>query len=397
MSILNFIKKLIKTKETAEHPRKIALNELGSWVQEKKTESQEEVSNFLNIIQTKTSQLVEELNEKIPTLKKINLNEKKVEERIKFIVKENLDNYTYYLEKLTTNLENLKDLEDPNPNIPLENLNNIFLDFDKKSRTSFEKATFIIGKELGSIRDSIAEFSHNLQKTIKENQILIDNSKIISSTEEKLEKTNKLRDIETEINKNVEQLKKRIEFLNGQIKDSEKDIEEIKQSEEYNKEKETEQEIEENKEQLKKEIYKLKDMIDFKKLTNICHSSEKDMAIIKDYNQNFPTAFEKDDGTNLLKLLDETRATNLNPASQKIKHIIKMRKEIEDSEDNLELEECAKIVIKEKAVKNQKQEIEDSENKISRENKKQEKLQVNKQDVISQIKEKLATINLELE
>ena len=181
----------------------------------------------MRVIQVRISQLIQELEEKISTLKKINVDKKKIEEKIKIIVRENLDNYIYYLDEL---IDKLKKMNEFDKEI-VEKINSIFSDFEKRSKMSYEKATFLIGKELGDIKESIRAFFKDLENILKDNKDLIDKSKIISSTKTNIEKFSNVNGIKLEIEKAIDEYDKKIRNLDNNIKIKEEDIEKIKKSE----------------------------------------------------------------------------------------------------------------------------------------------------------------------
>jgi len=54
----------------------------------------------------------------------------------------------------------------------------------------------------------------------------------------------------------------------------------------------------------------LKELIDFKKLTNIIHSNERELKIVKDYREHFVLEFSRDGGAKILNLLGASNMKN---------------------------------------------------------------------------------------
>ena len=124
MSFLDFFKKRKKEKKL----EKIQLKDLETWILNKKEDVKNKKNVVSNLIKEKIIQLIQELGEEIETLEKIDLRERKVEEKTKLIVRENLNNYIKYLRELQTNLKNL---ENERFDYLIEKINSIFFNFNK--------------------------------------------------------------------------------------------------------------------------------------------------------------------------------------------------------------------------------------------------------------------------
>ena len=129
--------------------------EVRDYVKEKKAEVQNEKQVPRNKILENMVKLISELEAEIQEIEKIDLNERKADERAKIIIKDNLNNYVVYLRQLISNLSQVN--QEEFENIP-KKINEVFSDFERKSLISFQKATFLIGKELEKVRESIAKF-----------------------------------------------------------------------------------------------------------------------------------------------------------------------------------------------------------------------------------------------
>ena len=81
------------------------------------------------------------------------------------------------------------------------------------------------------------------------------------------------------------------------------DVERIKNSSEYISNLKTGEEIKTLRVGLDREIVRLKEFIDFKKLTNIIHSNERELKIVKNYREHFVAEFSRDGGKKILDLL----------------------------------------------------------------------------------------------
>lgn len=386
MGFFDFFKKKPEIKI-----EKIRFSELESWIKSKKEQNKAKETEVTNLISESVSQLIVDLKDKNRILRKVDLNEKKVEDRIKFIVEENLSYYINYLEKLIKSLENLKNSENKSLNLLINELDSFFLDFEQKSRMSFEKATFLIGKELGNVKEAINNFVANLKKTLEQNKAILENFNVISLLESKLGEVNNIEVIESGINQKIEKIKQKIKNSNKEIDKIKREIEDIKDSEEYKGEKSKEESIVLALSRLEKEIYKLKEMIGFKELAKAYHIIPETMALINNYKNNFKITFEKDNGEELSELLKKN-----SEIQEKIKQIQELKKQIENKESEFEASEGKKVIEGDFKIKKINQEIWESNTEISKEEKRKEKLEENKKDKLNEIKQELVKAGVDV-
>lgn len=377
---------LRKNKEKEEiKVERISIEELNSWLLNKKRQIGKQEENFLRLIHQRISQLIKELEQELVTLRQINVNERKAEEKIKLIVKENLNNYIDYVEKLAGRLKEI----DKEKEI-IEKINSIFSDFKKRSAISFEKATFLIGKELASVKESIKNFFKDLENILEENKGWIEDSKIVYLAEKKTEKLAEIQKIKSGTENLIEEYNSKINSLKNEIMVKEEKIQEIKKSEKFSEEMVRRKELENKKQDLEKEINKLKEIVDFKILANFFHIFEKEMNIIKAYKENFKQAFSKTNGEDLLALFREAKIQDVFILN-KIQNINEKKKEIDD----LVFEDFGIINIEEE-IKKINLEIQNWGLKKIEEEKRCKKLETTLTEVTDSIKEELKKINVEL-
>ena len=375
-----------KKKEVVEvKAEKIALDGIGSWFSNKKVDIENKEREFLKLVQERTNQLIKELEEDISILKRVNVNNKKAEEKVKLIVKENLKNYIEHLERLKDKLKETK----ADKQI-IEQINLIFQDFEKKSKMSFEKATFLIGKEIENVKDSVRNFFRDLEKVIKENKELINKSKTFSSIEMKIGKLEEIKKIKEESEKLIKEHDNKIGGLKEKIKIKEREMDEIKSSGKFIEQERKEEEREKKKQEREKEISKLREFIDFKALASFFHSFQKEMAVIKVHKEDFKNSFQKSNGEELLGLIKEAKLENLGLV-KKFEEISEMKKEIE----GIKIEKT-EIENLEEEVKKINEEVELVNSKKSAEGKKAEKISLNYQEILGLLKQELSKINAEV-
>lgn len=386
MGIFDFFKKKPEIKKEIIH-----FNELDSFIKNKKEEIENKKSNFESQIRQRLSVFIKELEEKAIVLEKIDLSERRADERAKFIVRENVFGYLNNLKKLIENLKNIEE-DFENPDLIGAILNKID-NFEKKSFMNYEKATFLIGKEIGAIKDSISLFLKNLNILILENQNSINPFEIIFSIESSVNDLKEINDLREDMNKLVLNNIKKLSALEEQRKKQELEIEKIKNSKEYLEELEKNREFEIKKKNFEKIIYELKQMIDFKALANVFHYDAKKMNMLNEYNSNFSDSFKKDNGIRIVKLLEEAGKNN-HDIIQKINNIIEKRKELENY--NISNAQSEKISSLRENINKIKQKISEIQQENAKEKKKSEKLEGNKRETLDLIKKDLLKMDVEL-
>lgn len=332
MGIFNLFKK--KTPEIKEI-KKIDFNLLEHELELINLEIKEQEKKVLEKIDFLVKGLVEELSREIEDLKKIDLSKKKAEDRIKNIVKDNLEKYTSILEKLKNNLSIIYACELSSIEERLEKINQYFDEFDKRSYFHFEKATYLIGDELGKTKESLKLFFKEINLLVS-SEYNLDKKNTLNVCIQKLEAINSNKKIIESIEKENIQSQKRIDEIREEIDNLEINSLAIKKSERY-------KEFlakKEKKESLKKELIsvmgEIKQKVSLKDLAGIYHSSEKSMMVIRSYNNNFYESFERSLGTDLLELID---ARDREYISKKISFIIEIKNKLADfkeEEDNIE-------------------------------------------------------------
>ena len=289
-------------KEKSIQIKKLNFDELKDFISKKRQEINIGEIKVIEFIKNRINLLLIEFENEILAINKINLDNKKEDERFKLIVKGNLNKYTDHLKNLKTNLENLNfsEIQDL-----FKRIDFIFQDFKKKSFLNFEKATFLIGEELGKVVESIEKFYKDFIEIIESNRPLLDTSKILSDTQKTINRFIEFQKMKDNLHANINDIEKRVNGFDININLFKKDIKDIIESKEYNEMLRKKQEFENKKNKLNMGIANLKEIIDFKELARIYHSNEKQMRIIKEYRENFNSAFEKDNGEAILKFFDK--------------------------------------------------------------------------------------------
>ena len=384
MGILNFIKKIFENNKDKEiEKEKIGFSEIGDWIDKKKKEIEVREEKVFVLIQEKINVFVNELKEKVRLVEDVNLKLKKAEDRMESVSEEGRKKY---LESVELFIEDLDELEKENLEKFSKKIDKIFLDFNKRSHMSYERATILIGKEMAEVKETLKSFSKDLIKIFEKNKDIINSLKTFSLIELNLNEIVK-------IDQELEEIKKAIAYLDKGLLDKEEEnkkilneIEEIKKSEIYLENLSRQDKIKLLKEELEKELLSLKQIIDFKALANFYHIFEDRMELVKEYRDDFQKKFKRDNGENTLDLLlNESKLNNLD-ISNKMNKIKDKKKDIMENEQEIKPDkiqelytQTTKIILDIGNLKNEK----------IRKEKRGGTLKILKEELLEKVKEKV--------
>jgi len=386
MGIFDFLK---KEKEKEIISEKLTFSEIEDWIERKRKENEIEERELVISIKDRIKNLDNELKIKLSLLDEIDIESRKEDGRIKRVVSNSRIQYIGAVNNLMANLENLKETSFPDF---VKKIDRALSEFNKTSFKNYERTTILIGKEMADIKEEVKSFSKDLVEIFNNNKEISELSQRIGLIKSKL---NLLDSTE----KNKIGIKKTIISLDEKIKQDEKEnqrclteIEKIKQSENYKNMLEKKEKLNILKEEFREKILTLKQLIDFKALTNFFHTNEKQMNILKEYKTDFYTNFEQDNGKRILDLLKESKL-NTNIISER-ENLIKAKKEIlENYEKEIEKDETHNLNYK---IEKITIEIENLKIEKVKERKRKEKLNINKEELTSSLKQELGKINIEI-
>ena len=389
MGLFDFLRKLVKKEEPEIEQEKIDFSEIGDWIKKKREKIESKEKETIILIKEKIKIFSDEVQEKIKVVEKVDIEERKIEEKIKSIVNEGRKRY---LESINEFLKSLDGLEKCKLEKFIENINKIFLDFDKSSHMSYERTTILIGKEMAEVKKSLKIFSGDLIKIFNENKDVVENSKIVSLIKLKLDQSISTDEIFKEIKEAIISLDKKIGEKEEANKKILEEIEKINKSEGHIKNLDMQKKIKLLEEELEKELVSLKQIIDFKSLANFFHIFGEQMNLVKDYRDDFQARFKKDNGKEIIKLLDEAKLNN-ETISEKIKQIYNKKEEIEKSKQEIKKDETQELYSKSTKII---LEIGNLKNEKIRDEKRKEKLRVSNEEIIELIKETFEKIGVEI-
>ena len=390
MDIFDFLKKITKEKESEDvKADRISFSDAGSWIENKKKEIELKEKNLFVLIKARISQFTHNLELKINIAKSVDVNVKKAEDKLKSATEDGRSKYTESLEYFLKSLNNLH--EDKIEKMVFT-IDKLFSDFNKNSHMSYERATILIGKEMGDIKNDIRTFSKDLIGLFDSNKDIIEFSKAISIIEAKLKQVDEIKKDEDRVNEKIISLDKEISDKENESKKIFEEIEKIKKSPEYLGHLRNIRERASLNEDIERDFSNLMKIIDFKALANFHHIFEDKMERVKYYRDKFRINFEKDGGNEILNLLSIAKL-NSQEILDKINDINSKREMLknktEDDKDNTEELQAhiQKIML----------EIDEMKNLKAREKKRLEKFKIIKEEIASKIKKDFEKIGVDLD
>ncbi len=391
MKILKFLNNLFKEENKEEEIKKdeeISIQELENSVDKKINEIKSKESILTQEIDSKINLFIEELKEKTKNVEKVDIETKEKNEKIKSVVYEGRKKYLEFTERLISNLEKAKEISEFNKKI--ESINASFLRFGESSPKSYERATILIGKEMGEIRDSLKRFSTEILTLFRENEHLVSEYKTINSIKSKCQKKKEDEEEIKKLNKTLEELNKKIKQNEKENEILENNVEEVKKSKEHIENIKLQENIRLKEEEIKQQISELRQLIDFKSLSSFFHSFEDKMNIIKSYKDNFSGEFNYDKGNKLIKLLEDSNLNN-EKIYEKIKEITDNENLLKEKQSSLKKDETLTLISD---INNIKEKIENLKKEKDWAEKNADKTKEDAEENIRKIKEEAKNIQI---
>ena len=389
MGIFDLFKRLVKKNKTEEIViEKLAFSDIEDWIKNKIKENELKEKEIIDLVKKKISSFDEQLKEKKSVLENVNVESKKVEDRLKSVVNESRKKY---IESLEIFMGNLNNIEKEKLEEFISYVNRVFLDFDKKSHMNYEKTTILIGKEMAGIRESLKIFSKELVRVFGENKNIVDLSKSLVFIKLKLNQINQIDKVLEEINGEIALLGKKTIDKRGEEEKLLKGIEQAKKSPGYSDYLNMQEKIKFLGEEIKKNIQNLRQLIDFKALTNFYHIFENEMNTIKEHKENFEESFRKDNGLRILNLLENSKLNN-NQILEKAEHIRTGKEELKKNKQEIRGGETQNLDAEKTKIS---KEIEELNTEKAKEEKRHEKLEISKEEAINVLKQEISKLNVE--
>ncbi len=387
MGIFDFFKKEKKTEKIA--PEEIPFSEIQNWLGKKKEKNEIKEKEILVAIKNKIKRFDTDLRIKIIILEGVDVESKKVENRIKKVVINSRMQYIETAHNLMSSLENLKETKFADA---VRKIDKIFFDFNKISFKNYERATILIGKEMADIKNEFKLFSKDLIETFH-------NNKKISELFQKIEFIESKLNLLDSVEKNIVKISEEVMSFNERINQKEKEhqrlleeIKKIKQGDNHKYMLEKKEKLNTLKKEISDDIFALKQLINFKALANFFHINEKQMSVLKDCKEDFHVNFEKDYGKKIVELLNESKL-NTDAISEKINLIKTKNEELLNYKEDVAKDETQKLYYK---IKEAVTEVDNLKIEKVKEEKRNERFKANKEELVNSIKQEFGKMNVEV-
>lgn len=333
MVLGNFLKKVFGSKVSTEEKGEgedssISLSNLENDFYHEKSRFSDEEKQVVSRIRSSIGDSKKGGMEKLEILEQVDVDSKNVEQRAKLIVKENLENYVSLYKKLFQDLESIGTTS---LDSFLKEADKALKEFESKSYTNFQKASFLFEKKIKDANSKVVEISNFLKQVSKENSSLIEKSRAFSVVNSKLQEIKDLK-------KKLEDSKSGIDSIEGKLEQKKeetdkisKDLEKVKVNDAYKRNESREEKASRIKEEINSDLKGLKESIDFKSLGNAFHKDENKIQAVKAHKENFFSRFREDKGDSLEMLLGSLNRSDLVSKIESIRNKMKEVHEIEKS------------------------------------------------------------------
>jgi len=337
MGIFNFWKK----KEEEKQENSLDFN---STILEKKERIIAKESLVVETLKTKVLKLTEELKREIVVLEEVDLKDSKSDQRLKFIVLENLANYVKSLERLIQDLENISNTKSEEYILEIQNA---FTEFKEKSKVSREKSTYLIGKEIRDVKDSIGNFFKDIDDFIKEEGSFFSELNLLKEAEKISNEIKQLNKRKLDLDEEKIGFENEISSLSDELEKVLSSIKSQENNEEYKNQLNKKEQVEGLKEKLKKDLIELKNLVDFKMLSKMYHHDSKKLAIIKEYEDNFSKILYLEN-VKLLELIDDAKREKVIPRIGELKKVYSEISNLINNKNSAEILEEEKTNLEER-------------------------------------------------
>jgi hypothetical protein len=352
MGFLDFLFKRKKMERIKDSREKFELDKFSLFLERKEKSIEDKQKAIIQEIRLNIFSLIRDLDNLVVNLKEVDISNKNETEKIKHIVKINHEMFLESVIKLKKNLEDFYGNEGLNFSDFFKEVELIFLSFEKESFSSFQKATYLIGKEIGDVIKEIKRFNKFLEQIKKENITIFLDSEIIESIKTNYEEFKEISVLEKRSREEIQDKEDEIKSIKRKVGYLKEEISKFEESSEYKEKEEKKNELEVTRKELESMIVSFRRGIDFKELARTYHSFEKKIAIIKEYKENFKDIFERDKGEQIIEMLSEDKKQT---AREKIEKILDIEKRVKILEE---------LVLEDKKIISLNLEIQALKNKI---------------------------------
>ena len=304
MDLLNKIK-LIFTGEQEKRDKVIKeiihIEELPSILESKINELTVLKEQLKNEISKKVSCFEVEANKKIMSLEYIDISQRKEYDKIKLIVEENLKIYILYLKRT---INNIKDVNGESTEEYINRLFRTLNEFNRISSRPLEKATILIGDELGSTRAMVRLFIQNINQIVADNKFIFEKNNLYNFLSKLLSESKKLTLLDIEMKNNLSKINAILENCMKEQDVLKSKILEIKKEDDFKRDNQEKADYRNKLDYLENDIWNIKRELDLKTLLKKFHHDKKIDQLVRNYVNDFKNAIIEDKELKIIDILE---------------------------------------------------------------------------------------------
>jgi hypothetical protein len=389
MSFIKKIKDFFKqapVESEIQETSTVKLKELPKKIESLSKSNKSNNLELKNKIEKRISQFSIDIKKNIEILEKIDLTERKEIESVKSRVLQNLDIYLSCLNNLIKEISNLEELDSP---AYFNKIAIILNNFYKTSYKPYERATYLIGKEMASAKDCINKFTRDIDNLSKENKDFFEKTKKIENIFSLLKELRQSEKLEQDIKKDIDDFNLKILSMENEHSEIEEKITKMEESENYKKDLQEKKDYLDKRSKIDKELEEITKKIDYKTLANLFHNDNKKLKIIKNYLEDFKSTLIAEEEQKIIELVREAQNLDISSIKELKQYLMDLSPPILKTEtDILNLSNRLGNIEYEKTT---------TKLNIDEDNKKQDKLAKKKEKTILDLKEGLTELGITLE
>ncbi len=304
MNLLNKIR-LIFTNEQEKKDKTIKeiiqIEELPSRLDSKINELKALKERLKDVISKRVSDFETEANEKIISLKNVDISQRKEYDRIKIIVEENLNLYISHLKKT---IDNIKYAEKEEIEEYINRLFRALNEFNRISSMPFEKATILIGDELSSTRKIVRSFIQDINKIVEDNNLIFEKCRLYYALSNLLSKSRQLTLLHVETESKITEITDTLKNSSIEHELLKSKLSEIREKDDFKRDNQEKLAYRKRLDSLEQDIQSIKRELDLKSLLKKFHHDRVIDQLVRNYVNDFRNALKEDKELKIMDIID---------------------------------------------------------------------------------------------
>lgn len=291
--VRGFFKEEEKVPEVKEN---IKIEEIDSFLNSRQSETENLYREKIEILHKEIDLVLDEIEEGIENLERIDISGKKEQERLKEIVNLSKRDYVMAVRKFVGEMREDK-----------IGINGKIDKFVTLSSKSYMKANYLIGDELERIKDGIVKIKRLNAEFLRDNSELISKREKIQEFMKKNREKKNRENIKPGIEKDISDSEKLCREYEEKLRSLGKEIEKIKSGKEYAERENLVWEKEETRKKLKEVSEKLNSLLDKKALEKYIYLDLEGKGIAEKYSDDLTHALLEDEDLKIFLVIKEIR------------------------------------------------------------------------------------------